>query len=916
MDLTCTIVNCKLVSDTLDSHLQHLRTHEGQTQAKFKCCFRSCLSTFKYIRSLLKHLSLYHTEYESPTKRPKKSMIGDSRQFDFQFKCPHLSCGHVCLESMKDIKNHLCFHAQQGDEVSCPFKECDKKYFKRTSFKSHIERSHEGQSVSMLQQCSDAFVMGRSQCDSASNSDNETSNLNESLVSISPDEEIVLEDANSSLLYNLGDFYNQLLHKNRVPYSTVDVIVNKYLAVYSQGQSIKAAQIGSLLKQEGCSDDLILKVLKELQDKDEFVRAHDTSKEHNLGTQYYRNKFIEECFPFVAPRTCVLNPEERTDKQKSFQYMSVLETFALFHKNTGYVRQIKVNQYNPREDMFQGITDGEFFKNNPFFVSNPEAVPILLYSDAACLINPLNTGRTKSHKVTGFYFTFGNLPAWNRSKCEPLQVAIYVLEKDLMQFGYDAVLKPLISDLQKLEQGVVIDGYDSPVKAGLALWIADNLGAHEIAGLSKSFSSGNICRTCIITYAELKQGRIHAESSEAGAYPSLDQSKYDAALLSEDTRYGVQKACSLNILGSFHCAGQCPPCSAHDILEGVAAYDLHAYIKILVTEKKLFTLERLNQVIKDFGYTKYNRKDIPPPIVLKNKIKIGMSAGQMRVLLRYIGMVLECLNCDSSDRVCRQIILLTEIFAYAASPRLHRLEIEEMEVDIYRYLDNAQEILGKTCLKPKHHFLAHYSENYIQFGPLNNVSSLRYESKHRFAKDTVHKAKNFKNVLKLLAVRHQRLQSHLFHTGLFTSDLDIDGNAIHVDDAICECDLEDTFNHMVLQIIQNLDSSASVCKSITYRSTLYEPALLLVVGQNRFSDLMTVGRILKCFVSKNEPAFVIRIFDAVKTSKGYYKTHTRGNLVGVRWSDLLDYMPLVPIQLGVESNALTFALHHYISSFV
>jgi hypothetical protein len=38
--------------------------------------------------------------------------------------------------------------------------------------------------------------------------------------------------------------------------------------------------------------------------------------------------------------------------------------------------------------------------------------------------------------------------------------------------------------------------------------------------------------------------------------------------------------------------------------------------------------------------------------------------------------------------------------------------------------------------------------------------------------------------------------------------------------------------------------------------------------------------------------------------------------VGVRWSDLLDYMPLVPIQLGVESNALTFALHHYISSFV
>jgi hypothetical protein len=916
MDLTCPIIHCKLLSETLDCHLQHLHTHEGQTLSKFQCCSPDCLSTFTYVRSLKKHLTLFHPEAEDrPAPKRQKLFVADSRQFDFQFKCPHLSCGHVCLESLKEIKAHLCFHAHQGEEVLCPFKACDKKYAKRTSFLSHMDRFHCGQSVSNLKQCSHAHDIEIADCDTASSSDIEESQTRESLSPTSADAspDIVPEAPNSSLLYNLGDFYNQLLHSNRVPYSTVQMIINKYLAVYRQGQSSKGDQIRSLLTKEGVSDDLIDRLLQDIQEKDEFLLAHDTSLEHNLGSQYYRTKFIEDSFPFVSPRTCILNPEERKDMQRSFQYMSILETFILFNANSGYLRQIKVQQNTPSHDMIQSITDGEFYKTNPFFVDNPDAVPILMYSDAACLINPLNTGKTKTHKMTGFYFTFGNLPVWNRSKVDPLQVAIYVLEVDLLKFGYDAVLKPLIDDLKKLEQGVVIAGRNAPVKAGLALWIADNLGAHEVAGLSKSFSSGHICRTCIITYAELKEGRVHPRSSaEGGAYEALDKIKYDSALLSGDGQYGVQKACSLNELASFHCAGQCPPCYAHDILEGVASYDLFAYLKVMLTEKKLFTLERLNQVVKEFPFTKYNRKDVPPPIVLKNKAKLSMSAGQMRVLLRYIGMILECLNCDSSDPVCRQIILLSEIFAYTASPRLHRLEVEEMESDIYKYLDRAQDLLGKSFLKPKHHFVAHYGDNYRQYGPLNNVSSLRYESKHRFAKDTVHKAKNFKNVVSLLAVRHQRLQSHLFHTGLFPNDLDVHGDVIHLFDAISDCDPDDEFNHKVLHFIKDLDDSASVCQSITYRSTLYEPGLLVAISQDRFSDLMTVGRILKCFVSHTEPAFVVRRYDAVKTSKGFYKSYNKSHIMGIRCSDLLDYMPLIPI---TSSTGIKYALHHYISSF-
>jgi hypothetical protein len=872
--------------------------------AAFSCCSLNCPSTFKYVRNLRKHLTLYHLD-EAPAPKRTKLMSSDSRQFDFVFKCPLLSCGHIVLESLKDIINHLSEHARQSEEVSCPFKGCTRVYDKRRSLRSHFDRSHEGQSVSMLKQCTDSFQMESNTSLLLPVPASETENSQHETADSTWTDSISLEEPNSSLLYNLGDFYNQLMHSNRVPYSTVDFIIKKNLAVYKQGESSKVERIVSIMKRDGCSDELIQSIVKEVQDKDEFLLAHDTSLDHNLGSQYHRTKFIEECFPFVAPRTCILNPEERLDKQRSFQYMSVLETFKLFHENVGYRRQTNVNQFIPSPDMYQGITDGEFHKTNPFFIDNPDAVPILMYSDAACLINPLNTGKTKTHKMTGFYFTFGNIPFWNRSKCEPLQVAIYILEQDLLKFGYSAVLQPLIDDLQKLEQGVMVEGFNAPIKAGLALWIADNLGAHEFAGLSKSFSSGYICRFCTKMYRELKEGNVQP-------CKILDPHTYDEALTEGTGMFGVQKPCPLNVLSSFHCAGQCPPCYAHDILEGVASYDLHAYIKILITAKKSFTLDQLNRVQKTFDYTKYNKKDVPPPIVLKNKFKLSMSAGQMRVFLRYVGMFFQLLKCDSSDPVCRQIILLSEIFAYAASPRMHRLEIEDMDYDIHRYLDTAQEILGKEYLRPKHHFLAHYGDHYMHYGPLNNVSSLRYESKHRFAKDTVHKSKNFKNVTKLLAVRHQRLQSHLLHTGLFPTDLAVHGDAIHVNTVLAECDSEDTFNCAVFQLIKQFDNSAAICKSLTFRSTLYEPGLLVVISINRFSDLMTVARILKCFVSQNEPAFIVRKYDAVKTSKGFYKTYSKGSLVGLRYSDLLDYMPLIPISTG---NKIMYALHHYITSF-
>jgi hypothetical protein len=56
-----------------------------------------------------------------------------------------------------------------------------------------------------------------------------------------------------------------------------------------------------------------------------------------FGKMYYpKYSLIYECFSSVAPSTLVLNPDDPLDKQRSYQYMSIIETLKLLLTNKGY----------------------------------------------------------------------------------------------------------------------------------------------------------------------------------------------------------------------------------------------------------------------------------------------------------------------------------------------------------------------------------------------------------------------------------------------------------------------------------------------------------------------------------------------------------------------------------------------------
>ena len=74
----------------------------------------------------------------------------------------------------------------------------------------------------------------------------------------------------------------------------------------------------------------------------------------------------------------------------------------------------------------------------------------------------------------------------------------------------------------------------------------------------------------------------------------------------------------------------------------------------------------------------------------------------------------------------------------------------------------------------KHHYLLHYVELIIHFGPLIHLWILRFESKHTFFRRCARRLHNFKNICKTVAERHQLFQAYLSAGEIFQSSVLLD----------------------------------------------------------------------------------------------------------------------------------------------
>lgn len=118
---------------------------------------------------------------------------------------------------------------------------------------------------------------------------------------------------------------------------------------------------------------------------------------------------------------------------------------------------------------------------------------------------------------------------------------------------------------------------------------------------------------------------------------------------------------------------------------------------------------------------------------------------------------------DETDEsgLLRLLLLLHKINEFIQADSINLADINNFEDLLVFYFELRKECADKYSsfqrITPKYHYLEHYPHQMKNFGPLNSFWTARAEAKHRVFVNFAESAKNFVNLPKTLAVKHQKL---------------------------------------------------------------------------------------------------------------------------------------------------------------
>lgn len=145
-------------------------------------------------------------------------------------------------------------------------------------------------------------------------------------------------------------------------------------------------------------------------------------------------------------------------------------------------------------------------------------------------------------------------------------------------------------------------------------------------------------------------------------------------------------------------------------------------------------------------------KNKPSQLKIKKKT-LGQNASQSQCLVLHIPFILYNYKNKLSDVwVCVETLL--QIITIVTSHKIERDDIDRLEELIKLHVTSFQQFFNKV-LKPKHHFLTHYPTIILRIGPIISICTKRMEAKHQYFKEIINRTKDFINLKKTLAIKHQ-----------------------------------------------------------------------------------------------------------------------------------------------------------------
>ena len=320
-------------------------------------------------------------------------------------------------------------------------------------------------------------------------------------------------------------------------------------------------------------------------------------------------------------------------------------------------------------------------------------------------------------------------------------LAMLVKESYLKLYGQCVVFRQILSELKDLCTEGFVDNKEQSFVVNVLGILGDNLGLHYIGGFSENFNTEHFCRFCLFGKSLFqKESYVVGEAQTRDSYDDCIQ------ILQQDCRIkshlDVKFNSVFNQLPGFHiCDLTLPPCIGHDIFEGIMANDMALFVQYF-TKNHWFTYDTLNNRILAFNYEDHDGND-RPPVIPVNASKLSGQAVENWCLVRMFSLLVFGLIRNTKDKVWKLYLSLKEIVELVCSQKISHRQILYLDVICKDYVDRRKKHFPSFSLKPKHHFLIHYAELTIKFGPLMRLWTLRMQSKHLYFKRCARAVKSY-----------------------------------------------------------------------------------------------------------------------------------------------------------------------------
>lgn len=427
-------------------------------------------------------------------------------------------------------------------------------------------------------------------------------------------------------------------------------------------------------------------------------------------------------------------------------------------------------------DIISNIMQTEFWKQKISELDNNNDstlfLPLICYFDEFEPLNALGA-HSGAYKVGGVYLKLGCLPPKWQSLLDFIFTFGLFFANDRVTVKNSNIFKKMIQALNYLfVNGIRITNNDSftNVKFIVVAFTGDNLGVHQTQDFCANFSTANyMCRVCKC-HRTVIQVQTREEVNSLRSFPDY----FLEAAQKNVTDTGIHCYSVFNNIKEFNVIDNSCVDVMHDILEGVAHYDLAQMLQNFI-QNNYFTLDWLNLALFRFDFGKIKNRPDCVSIEMLEKRKFKFSGSEMKTFLLNLNLIIGD-KVPENNEIWKLYLILKEFFLIVNK----KYSVKNIKPYLISLVESHHILYVKYfgTLKFKHHLMVHYPSMLEKFGNLSDLSNMRFESAHQKFIKLSKVSKNKKNSLKSMSIKAQLKFANLLANFDFKNEIELVGKNI------------------------------------------------------------------------------------------------------------------------------------------